>query len=187
MVKGLNALHFGIEINSSYKINRMLRMEAYASRGEWKWTNDVDATIYNPETMRPIQKVQIYSKGLHVGDAPQTQLGAILNIEFPKGFSGHIDWNYNDRIWADFEPVTRKHPKFREDSYRIPAYQTLNAGASWRGNAGKIGVSLFFNINNITDSLYIERSRDGYTHDKASFTGYWGNGRNFNFGIRLSI
>jgi len=54
-------------------------------------------------------------------------------------------------------------------------------------NAGKMGVNLFFNINNITDSLYIERSRDGYTHDKASFTGYWGNGRNFNFGIRLSI
>ena len=54
-------------------------------------------------------------------------------------------------------------------------------------NAGKMGVNLFFNINNITDSLYIERSRDGYTHDKASFTGYWGNVRNFNFGIRLSI
>jgi hypothetical protein len=31
------------------------------------------------------------------------------------------------------------------------------------------------------------RGDDGYGHDKASFRGYWGPGRNFNLTLRLNL
>ena len=46
---------------------------------------------------------------------------------------------------------------------------------------------LFLNVDNITDSFYVERSKDGSGHDVATLTGYWGNGRSVNFGLRLSL
>ncbi len=187
MVKGLDALHYGVEANASCRIGSSLKAEAFASLGEWQWKNDVDATILDPQTMRPVEEIHIFSDGLHVGDAPQTQIGAILTATLPKGFSLRADWNFNDRIWADFDPVTRTSADVRCDSYRLPGCHLFSAGASWEGQFKKMNLTLFLNINNITDESYVERSKDGATHDKASFTGYWGNGRNCNFGARISL
>ncbi len=186
MVKGLNALHIGLEINASFRISRLLKAECFASIGDWRWKNDVQARIYDPVTSRPIQEINIYTKNLHIGDAPQTQIGTALRLDTGK-MKAYINWNYNDRLWADFDPVSRTDPEFRGDSYRLPSYHLLNAGISWHPSIKKLGLMLFVNINNITDSYYVERGRDGYNHDKDSFTGYWGNGSNFNFGIRLAF
>lgn len=187
MLQGLDALHVGMELNATYRISRMLKAEAYASLGEWKWLKDVDATIYDPQTMRPIDEIHVFSKGLHIGDAPQTQVGASINSSFSKGFSAGISWSHNDRIWADFEPATRTDPEFRSDSYRLPGYSLIDATASWHHEYGRIGMTVFLNINNIADASYIERGKDGTGHDKATVTGYWGNGRNFNFGVRMNL
>ncbi|MCI1640809.1 MAG: TonB-dependent receptor plug domain-containing protein [Bacteroidales bacterium] len=187
MVKGLDALHYGVEANVSYRISRLLKTEMFASIGEWKWKNDVNATIFDPQTMRPVEEIHIYSDGLHVGDAPQTQIGAILTATLTKGFFVRAEWNFNDRIWADFDPVTRTTAGVCCDSYRLPGYNLLSSGASWQGHFRKMNLTLFLNINNITDESYIERSKDGAAHDKASFTGYWGNGRNCNFGAKISF
>ncbi|MGN0195229.1 MAG: hypothetical protein ACI4AE_02095 [Candidatus Cryptobacteroides sp.] len=37
------------------------------------------------------------------------------------------------------------------------------------------------------DCSYIERGKDGSSHDLSTFTGFWGFGRNLNFGLRLSF
>ena len=131
--------------------------------------------------------VNVFADGLHVGDAPQTQLGASIRLSLNPGLDLHADWSWNDRYWADFDPVTRTDPDDRADSYRIPSYHLLNAGVRWTGNIRKLGIVLFLNVNNITDARYIERSKDGSAHDRDSFTGYWGNGRNVNFGVRVRI
>lgn len=187
LIKGLDALHLGVEFNATCRISRILKAEAFASLGEWRWKNDVDATIHDPETLRPVENVHIYSDGLHVGDAPQTQVGAVLDAVLPKVFSARIVWKYNDRLWADFDPVTRTDPAFRGDSYRIPGYHLMDAHVSWHQDFSRCGLTIFVNVNNMTNQSYIERSKDGYSHDKASFTGYWGNGRSFNFGVRITI
>ena len=83
--------------------------------------------------------------------------------------------------------MTRTDPDDREDPYRIPSYHLLNAGVSWSGHIRKLGLVLFLNVNNILDSCYIERGKDGSTHASDSFTGYWADGRNLNFGLRLVL
>lgn len=185
MVSGLDALHYGIEASASYRFSHTFLLEAFASIGDWEWKNDVEAILYDPVTMRPAGEINVYADGLHVGDAPQTQIGAILTITLPKGISIRTDWNFNDRLWADFDPVTRTDPDVRCDSYRLPSYHLLNIGATWDRSFGKWAISVFANVRNVTDTVYVERSKDGATHDRDTFTGYWGNGASFNFGIRI--
>jgi len=187
MVKGLDALHFGLELEAWWRLNRFVKFNGFASVGRWTWQNDVVATIYDPVTMSPLGQVKVYSDGLHVGDAPQTQVGAGVELKAPKGFSLNLNWTWNDRFWADFDPVTRTDPNDRRDSYRIPAYHLVNASMNWTGELWGQTLNLFVNANNLGNALYVERSKDGANHDRAGFTGYWGNRRNFSFGVRIGI
>ena len=187
MVKGLDAFHYGLEADLWWSHERFLRLDAFASVGDWRWKNDVTATIYDPTTLQPMGNVNVYADGLHVGDAPQTQIGASVRLSLTPGLDIRAEWSWNDRYWADFDPVSRTDPEDRADSYRIPSYHLFNVGVKWTGNIRKMGIVLFLNANNIADARYIERSKDGAGHDRATFTGYWAEGRNLNFGIRLML
>ena len=41
--------------------------------------------------------------------------------------------------------------------------------------------------DNLFDTTYIERGKDGANHDLATFRGYWGFGRTFSFGVRIVL
>ncbi len=196
MVTGLGAFHYGGEWEGYYKLGNILRVDAFASIGDWRWKNDVHATIYDPYTDEPLQTIDVYSDGLHVGDAPQTQVGASfafhpIQIFRPAAKSDvmvGMNWTYNDRFWADFDPITRTSAENRVDAYRIPAYHLLNLQVSWTHRfTPKTAATLFFNLNNLLNSIYIERGKDGSAHNAATFTGYWAAPRNYNFGIRLQF
>ena len=134
-----------------------------------------------------VGKVDVYCDGLPVGDAPQTQIGANLKALLPKGFAVRASWQFNDRMYADFDPLTRTDPEDRTPSYRLPSYHLLGADASWTGNFGKFSLTVFVQGNNLLGTSFIERGKDGSSHDSDTFTGFWGFGRNANFGARISF
>ena len=186
MITGLDAFHYGVEIEAFHNFTRWLKLSAFASVGDWRWKNDVQATIYDDYSGLPVSEVNVYSNGLPVGDAPQTQVGAVLDVRLPKGFRVSVDWRYNDRMYADFEPEDRTDPEDRAAPYRVPGYHLLGADISWSHDFPK-GVStvLFVNGSNLLDTFYIERGVDGTGHDLESFRGFWGFGRNFSLGLRV--
>ena len=188
MITGLDAFHYGVEIEAFHNFTRWLKLSAFASIGDWKWKNDVQATIYDDYTGLPVSQVNVYSNGLPVGDAPQTQVGAMLEARLPVGFRFSVNWTFNDRMYADFEPEDRTDPDDRADPYRIPGYHLLGADLSWSHDFPKgISTTLFVTGSNLLDTFYIERGTDGSAHDLESFRGFWGFGRNFSFGLRLSF
>lgn len=188
MITGLDALHYGIEVEASHRFTRWMSLSAYASLGHWTWQNDVSANIYDNYTGAVAGTVNVYSAGLPVGDAPQTQTGAVLEIGFLKNFRFTADWQFNDRMYADFDPEGRTDPEDRAPSYRIPGYHLVNASVSWTGSIGKrLDLTIFANGYNLLDTFYIERGQDGAGHDLETFRGFWGFGRNFNFGLRFSL
>lgn len=188
MITGLDAFHYGGEIEAFYRFAKWLKMDAFASIGDWKWKNNVSANIYDPYSGQVAQTINVYSDGLPVGDAPQTQIGASIDFQPIRPLLIRLDWQYNDRYWADFDPATRKNPEDKALPYRIPGYHLLNLHASLSHRISKsIDLSIFFNVNNLTDSFYIERSKDGKDHSSTTFTGYWGAPRNFNFGFRVNM
>lgn len=187
MVTGLDAFHYGVEAEVMYRMTEWLKFSAFVSAGDWRWKNDVQAVIYDDYTRQEIGKVDVYSSGLPVGDAPQTQIGAVMDVDIPSGFRLSVDWQFNDRMYADFDPVTRTDPVDRSPAYRIPSYHLLGATLSWYRKTGRTGLTLFVTGSNLLGSIYIERGKDGASHDIDTFRGFWGLGRTFSFGIRLSV
>ena len=197
MVTGLDALHYGVEADAFYKPADWVRISAYISLGDWRWKNDVAAVIYDNYSDNQVGTIGVYSDGLPVGGAPQTQVGAAVRFDIPAGFSLDVDWNFNDRMYAEFDPVTRTSAEDRSPAYRIPSYHLLGATLQWTGAFGRrtaarsddsfCRLTVFVTGANLLDTMYIERGKDGVGHDLASFRGYWGFGRNFSFGIRVSL
>ncbi len=64
---------------------RWLSLEGNLSVGNWRWKNDVKANIYDQYSGLKIDEINVYSNGLPVGDAPQTQVGIIAGLKFRNG------------------------------------------------------------------------------------------------------
>lgn len=192
MITGLDAFHYGLEIDAFYNITKWMNLSVWGSFGSWRWKNDVSANIYDPYSGQIAQTINVYSNGLPVGDAPQTQIGAKLNFKITKGLNCGINWTFNDRYWADFEPNTRTNANDDTEPYRIPSYNLVNLSANYHlpidvSQNRPLAFDIFFNLNNLFDELYIERGKDGADHTIGTFTGYWGQGINFNCGIKVSF
>lgn len=185
MIHGLNAEHIGIEATVSQQITKWFNAAAFVSIGNWKWKNNVSATIYNDYNSMPIDTINIYTKGLYVGDAPQTQIGINANIRIAKSIDIYAEWRYNDRMFADFDPSKRTNPNDNQQSFRTPSYHLIDLYASYTLPLAKVGLKFWASCSNLLDSKYIERGDDGKNHDLATFRGFWGIGRNFNFGMRV--
>lgn len=211
MVTGLDALHYGVEADMFYRPAEWVEFSTFASVGDWRWKNDVEAVIYDDYSDNQVGVVGVYADGLPVGGAPQTQFGATVEFQIPGGFSLSADWQFSDRMYAEFDPVDRRDPDDHVSSYRIPSYHLMGATLQWSGaldrdvlsgrartsedrlygaDAGmreKCRVTVFLTGANLWDTMYIERGKDGSAHDLDSFLGYWGFGRNFSFGLRFSF
>lgn len=187
LIRGLDAVHYGTEIEATFKPSRILQLDAFASFGNWRWKNDVSANIYDDYSGLIKDVVNVYSNGLPVGDSPQTQLALSATVKIYKGLEVNADWRFNGRMYADFDPKERQNPNDRASSYRVPDYHLFNMGAVWNLKTYKYRTRVYFNLNNIFDTLYIERGRDGFDHSATSFRGFWGFGRNFSTGVRFEL
>ena len=186
LVRGLNALHKGIEAEISYKAFQNLTLAAIASVGNWKWQNDVSASIYNDNQVL-VDSMMVYTKGLIVGDAPQTQIGLSAEFHTVDGFRFSADWVFYDRLYANFDPVNRNNPDDRSQPYRIPSYSLFDLYAGYDLQIKQFPVSLQVSCQNILGKETIIRGDDGAGHDLDTFSGFWSLGRTFNISAKISF
>ncbi len=186
-IDGLNALHLGVEWNLRQRLTPWLSASWHAMMASWRWKSAGNAIIYDTYSGATLQQFSISCDGLHVGDAPQSQCGASIDARSEKGTYFHAGWEYNARMYADFEPSSRMNGN-TGDSYLLPSYHLVNAIVGWEGNVSqRLRINFFIDGRNLFDAWYIERGTDGSTHDKDSFTGYWGAARTLSAGIRLIL
>jgi len=186
LVRGLNALHKGIEAELSYKVLQNLTLAATASIGNWKWKNDVSASIYDDNQVL-VDSMMVYTKGLYVGDAPQTQLGLSAEYHTVDGFRFSADWVFYDRLYANFDPVNRNNPDDRIQPYRNPSYSLLDLYAGYDMTVKQFPVSLQLSCQNIFNKQTIIRGDDGSGHNLETFSGFWSLGRTFNISAKISF
>lgn len=186
LVRGLNALHEGIEAEVSYKVLKNFTLVATASIGNWKWQNDVSASIYNDNQVL-VDSMMVYTKGLYVGDAPQTQLGLSAEYHTVDGFRFSADWVFYERLYANFDPANRNNPNDRIQPYRIPSYSLLDLYAGYDMAVKQFPVSLQLSCQNIFNKETIIRGDDGSGHNIETFSGFWSLGRTFNVSAKISF
>lgn len=186
MVNGLDAIHFGTELESNYRINEKLTVGAFLSLGNWKWNNDVEAILYD-ENDQIVDTVNVYAKGLYVGGQPQIQTGIILKSRILDFFEIKFDISYNARNYAMFDPTQRNNEADRSQSLLLPSYYLSNIRMQFPFKISNYEVLAYANCNNIFNTNYILKGEDGAKHDMDTFKGFWSFGRTFDLGFKFSF
>ena len=184
MVNGLNALHQGIEIEFSRKIYSDINLSLIAGYGNWKWTNNVEARLFNDRDV-VVDTVRVYAKGLYVGGQPQFHAGIRLQAHVMKLLNFELEATHYDRHFASFDPSGRQNADNKQQSFRLPSFNIVNLTADYPITINDWDLKLFMNANNLFDSIYIVKGEDGPNHDFDGFRGFWSFGRTFDFGIKL--
>ncbi|MFP4470800.1 MAG: TonB-dependent receptor [Bacteroidales bacterium] len=184
LVTGLDALHTGIEIEAQHQLTETVKVGAILSVGDWKWKNDVSATLFNDDNT-PVDTVNVYADGLYVGGAPQFQAGLHAGARILRTFNLDVNWVYYDKIYADFDPSGRTNFDDNAQPFKIPAYSLLDVHLNYPfgffGKAANFSLSAY----NLLDSEHIIRGEDGPGHDLESFRGFWGFGRTFHAAVKF--
>ncbi|NVO18733.1 MAG: TonB-dependent receptor plug domain-containing protein [Bacteroidetes bacterium] len=186
LVRGLNAIHKGLEIELNALLLKDLSLTATGSFGDWKWQNDVMASIYDDNQVL-IDSTKIYTKGLFVGGAPQTQLGFSVSYTFLDHFDFVVNLVYYDRLYANFEPSNRTSSVSRVQPYSIPSYAITDTYLNYNFEIGKYPAEFQLSCQNLFNKVAIIRGEDGPDHSLNSFTGFWAQGRTFNVSMKVSF
>ena len=198
-ITGMDAIHKGLELDFVYKINTKLEFQGLFSLGDWIWNSKIEnLQYYNSDTNDPVNKVLTFdARGIHVGDAAQTQYGASLRYEPFKGLYMNGRYTYFGRHYADFTPesTTDENGKVT-DSWIVPDFGLVdfNTGYKFRiKNFNKIRFDLNLSVLNVLDVEYITDATNNDTYntipsadfDAKSATVFFGMGRRYVASLRM--
>lgn len=211
-VQGMKARHMGVEWDGAWAVNRNLTLEAIVSLGDWIWNSrdtvrifydDGTPVIDNQNNSNPsddtVASVDFDARGVHVGNAAQTQLGAMIRYELHGAYL-RVRYTWFDRHWAEFNPFFLRDQNAGRDSWRVPGYglAELHGGYGWktkkfsfdiRGSVTNLLNTLFISDanNNGNDGIYALPITDEYRgFDAGSASVFFGQGRRFNISFTLT-
>jgi iron complex outermembrane receptor protein len=184
MVHGLNSVHKGIEARVEYSINNRLKIGATAVFGQYRWQNDVTATLINDNNV-VTDTVHVYACNLYVGGTAQQETGAFIDFRLWRIFNIHVNWTWYNKLFADFDPIRRNRPDDRRQPYSFPAYHLVNASVSLPFHIDSLPVLVQLNGYNLLNQSYIETGQDGKNHQISDFRGFWSFGINFNLTLKI--
>ena len=203
----MDALHLGAEFEMAIRFNQYITYEQVISLGNWTWQSAKDSITFQDDAGATItdatgniQYASFDAKGVHVGDAAQTQLGAKIRINITKKLYIKSQYTWFDRYYANFEPGSLNGENAGRESWRIPSYgmMDLHAGYSFRLKKLKEKnppmLSIRFSILNLLDTRYIAdaQNNDNFTQsynnfDAASASVFYGLGRRYNASLQLKF
>ena len=200
-INGMNALHKGFEMDLSYKISHKVSVEGLLSLGDWTWTSADTVRLYDEnnnaildENDNPVDTA-FDAKGVHVGDAAQTQYG--LSVRYEPTYNSYIKLRgtYFADYYSDFDPLSLHGENGGSESWVIPAYQIfdLHCGYMFKfSNKNKLNIR--FSVLNLLDEMYISdaQNNDPYNANYQDFDAksagvFFGLGRRMNLSAKLSF
>jgi len=201
-IKSLDATHIGIEYDFVYKILNNLKVDGLISIGDWRWTTSDSVSVYDDNN--EYQYSTFYTvKGIHVGDAAQTQFGLGIRYEPIKSVYISGRGTFFDRYYSEFNPLylnpVDSPDSFDEngdpiDSWKTPSYLLIDLHAGYRFYFKKFQFDLRASVLNAIDEIYISdaQNNDNYSsttrnNDAMSAGVFMGMGRRFNLSLSITI
>jgi hypothetical protein len=162
-LRAVNSEHTGVEIEGSYQPNKWIRFNGAASYGDWTYTNDVQGEVFSISTgsQLPISPM-FYTKGVKVGDQPQSQIVYGATVYPTRGLSIKLQGFWYDRYWSDLTPESRTVANDRASSWQIPGYQIYNLHISYAipTRSDAFDLTVFAHVFNLFDEVYISEAVD---------------------------
>jgi len=185
-ITGINALHQGIEIEGSYKPVTRLSMKGMLSIGDYRWTDNVNFTLYN-EDQSVAGTYNAYIKDIHVGNSAQISAAFSCDYEVLPKLKLGVDLTYNDKNYADFDPTARTTVASKGESWELPAFWLVDINANYKFKIGNLNATLYGNVANLFDTEYIADATDGTSHLMEDALVFYGFGRTWSTGLRINF
>lgn len=199
---GMDQNHLGVELEAAFQPIDMFRLDAAISYGMWEYAGDADGTYKDISTQT--SEDYLYAiDGLKIGDMPQTIVALGASIFPIDGLNIQAIFNYYDRHWADWDPLSRQVDEGddpdREQSWQVPSATKIDLHASYNLPFDLKGVKLqvFAHVFNALDELYVQDATDnssynaytdnGLTHSADDAEVYMSTPRYFNVGINVYL
>ena len=182
-ILGVNAIHKGLEMDFVYKPSDKVTFTGMASFGDWTWENNITGVQIFDEAQNPIgDPINIFIKGLHVGDAAQTTMALGMNLEIMPKTNLVIDYNYFADLYADLDPNDRTGEG--PDAWKLPDYGTFDLILKHGFKVGDFDASITARMFNALDTNYIGDALDG---SETTALVWFANGRTFNIGVQFNF
>lgn len=205
LMSGISADHMGIEVDVFAEPLKWLEVEGMFSIGNWVWSSEGTIKWFDEDgnaiTGQGGNQTTTYynAKGVHVGDAAQTQASLAVKFRPVKGLYAQVRWNHFSRYYSQFEPTDLdgsadmiNEDGTSRDSWKLPAYNLfdLNLGYSFKW-AKKLRSSVRFQIRNVFDLKYISDADNNgagtNTFDANSATVFFGTPRSYNLSLSITL
>ena len=201
-LQGVDAVHMGIELQTAYQPNDLIRFDVAASVGNWKYLDDVTGTYKPDDRATETKTYDFFIKDLKVSDAPQTQFAYSASFFPLNGMYLSVVGKSYFKHYAQFDPFSRTSAETDSNgdvlqSWQPPNYTVFDINASYRlgdilPSAGDLRV--FANVYNVFDTRYIQDAVDNSRynafdkdHDADDAEVYFGYARNLNIGFQISF
>ncbi len=202
---GMTQLHRGVEFEAKFAPIQMLEIGASASIGDWRYTKDVTGTYrtYAQDSTGVVaidDTARYFTKGLKVGDAPQTQFAVWATVRPVKGLRINPVLRYYTNYYADFNPFGRTNEEDKSQVWKVPAYYVVDVHLSYDlPLKTSFGVSVFAHVFNALDMTYIQDAVDNsrynayfgeenmFSHKAPAAEVFFGLPRRFNLGVSFKL
>jgi hypothetical protein len=175
-IPGMDAKHMGVELDFAYEITPKLEIQGLLSLGDWIWDSKVENLyLYNQtDKITPVDTVNFDARGIHVGDAAQTQLGANIKYEPFKGMYIIARTTYFARYFSDFSPEDCTDDYGNPiDPWSIPNYNLVDLHIGYNFHFIKkpqVKYSIRGSITNLLNTEYISDATNNSTYIQKTFT-----------------
>jgi iron complex outermembrane recepter protein len=199
LLSGINSLSTGVEFEGAWKPIELIRLDASASIGNWKYTSDVTGQYVNFNGPTPTSVTyNYYINDLKFGNAPQTQTALTLSVMPIDKMTIQGVWRYYTNYYSNFSPQSRTSATDRGQVWKVPSYSLFDLHFSYilPVNISGVGLQLFAHVFNVFDKLYISDATDnsafnayttnGVNHSADDAEVFMGLPRTFNVGVRLN-
>jgi len=216
-INGMSALHKGIELDFAYNMSSKIKIQGLLSLGDWRWNSEDSIFIRDEITDEIVSRQYFNAKGVHVGDAAQTQVGGNIRFEPIRDVYFTLNYIFFDRYYSQFDPsslraksdtwITDAEGKLvrpfgldadgkPRDSWMIPSYGLFDFNAGYSMVAfKKIRLKLSFNVFNVLDTKHITvaQNNDQYispastNFDAQSASVFFGLGRRYSATLKVSF
>ncbi len=196
VLRDLDAIHRGIEAEIEFQPMDLFRLGGALSIGNWEQVSDTPALYKNYETDET-EDFMVYTDGLKIGDAPQTQLAIGASVFPIDGLQAQAVYKYYDNYYADYNISTRLDEDDNTQSWKIPSYGIVDLHISYwlpLELANSVRINVFAHIFNALDETYIQDALDNseyngwdQDHDADDAEVFFGLPRFFNIGAIVSF